>query len=307
LNSPSSSVPSVSSAVNQPNQSDRKGVGSRVWRVARAFLVLYLILVLVLMIFERWLVYPIPPLERGDWQPAGLAYEDVRFQSADGTKLHGWFVPHPSAKRAILYCHGNAEQVGDLPDLLAYLRDTLRASVFVFDYRGYGHSEGRPDEAGCIADGLAAQEWLAQKTGLRPDQIVLMGRSLGGGVAVAVAAEKGAQALVLENTFPSVVDVAALHYPWVPVRWLMDNRYDSLSRIQRYDGPVFQIHGSVDGLVPIAFARQLFEASPSREKRFLEMTDRGHNDSWPTSYYRELATFLDQVAAESPPTTDATK
>jgi fermentation-respiration switch protein FrsA (DUF1100 family) len=280
---------------------------SRIWNVARVVLVLYLLLVLMLMIFERWLVYPIPPVDRGDWHPAGLVYEDVQFQSADGTKLHGWFVPNPNAKRAILYFHGNGEQVGDLADLMAHLRDALQASVFMFDYRGYGHSEGRPDEAGCIADGLAAQKWLTNKTGLRPDQIVLMGRSLGGGVAVAVAAEKGAQALVLENSFPSVVDVAAIHYPWVPVRWLMDNRYDSLSRIQRYHGPVFQIHGTNDGLVPIAFAQKLFEASPSREKRFLEMTGRGHNDSWPASYYRELAKFLDQPASEANAATEATK
>jgi uncharacterized protein len=300
-------VNSVSVVANQSRQSDRKGIGSRIWRVARVLLVFYLLLVLMLMIFERWLVYPIPPVDRGDWHAAGLVHEDVHFQSADGTKLHGWFVPNPNSKRAILYFHGNAEQVGDLADLMAHLRDALQASVFVFDYRGYGNSEGRPDEAGCIADGLAAQKWLVQKTGLRPDQIVLMGRSLGGGVAVAVAAKEGARALVLENSFSSVVDVAAIHYPWVPVRWLMDNRYDSLSRIQRYDGPVFQIHGTADGLVPIAFARQLFEASPSREKRFLEMTDRGHNDSWPASYYGELAKFLDQAAAEANTTSEATK
>jgi fermentation-respiration switch protein FrsA (DUF1100 family) len=266
-------------------------------------LVFYLLVVLVLMILERWLVYPAPPVERGDWHPAGLVHEDVQFQSADGTKLHGWFVPRPNAKRAILYCHGNAEQVGDLADLVAHLRDTLQASVFVFDYRGYGHSEGRPDEAGCIADGRAAQNWLANKLGVRPNQIVLMGRSLGGGVAVALAAEEGAQAVVLENAFPTVLDVAASHFPWLPVRWLMDNRYDSVARIQHYHGPHFQIHGGNDDLVPVALGRRLFDSAPSHDKRFMEIPGRGHNDPWPASYYAELATFLDRASGETGTTT----
>jgi uncharacterized protein len=276
------------------------------WRVARAGLVFYLLLVLVLMILERWLVYPAPPIERGDWNPAALVHEDVHFVSADGTRLHGWFVPHPSAKRAILYCHGNAEQVGDLADLLAHFRDSLEASIFVFDYRGYGHSGGRPDEPGCIADGRAALHWLAGKVGVKPNQIVVMGRSIGGGVAVALAADEGAQALVIENAFPTIVDVAARHFPWLPVRWLMDNRYDSMSRIQRYNGPLFQVHGSLDDLVPIALGRQLFEASPSRDKHFTEIPGRGHNDAWPVSYYMELAKFLDQVGAQTPVATDET-
>ena len=151
--------------------------------------------------------------DRGDWHPTGLPHEDVWFQSADGTKLHGWFVPHPNPKRAILYCHGNGEHVAFNAELAAQLRDSLQASVFLFDYRGYGHSEGRPNEAGCIADGRAAQHWLAERMGIRPNEIVLMGRSLGGAVAVALASENGAQALVLENTFSSMPDVAAAALP----------------------------------------------------------------------------------------------
>jgi len=269
------------------------------WRVAQTLLVFYLCVVLGAMFLETWLVYPIPPVGRGDWNPAGLGHEDVWFQSADGTKLNGWFVPYPNAKRAILYCHGNAEQVGDRADLVARLRDALEASVFIFDYRGYGRSAGRPDEAGCIADGRAAQKWLADKMGIRPDQVVLMGRSLGGGVAVALAAENGAQALILENTFPSAVAVAGRHFAWLPVRWLMKNRYDSLNRIQHYTGPLFQSHGNIDTLIPFAMGRRLFDTSPSTNKQFLEIAGRGHNDPWPDSYYVQLRKFLDRVATES--------
>lgn len=265
------------------------------WRIVRPLLVAYLLVVLAMMILETWLVYPIPPVKRGDWQALGLDHEDVWFESADGSKLHGWFVPHANPKRAILYCHGNGEHVGDNVDLVAQLRDALEASVFVFDYRGYGRSEGTPTEAGCIADGRAAQEWLAKRMDIQPAGLVLMGRSLGGGVAVALAAEAGALALVLENTFPTMPDVAAVHYPWLPVRWVMDNRYDCMSRIQKYRGPLFQIHGKRDQIVPLELGRRLFDAAPSPQKRWVELADRGHNDPWPASYYAELAEFLDRV------------
>jgi fermentation-respiration switch protein FrsA (DUF1100 family) len=237
----------------------------------------------------------------GDWDPVGLHHEDVWFNSADGTKLHGWFVPHPEPKRAILYCHGNGEHIGCNVELAARLRDSLSASVFLFDYRGYGRSEGRPSEAGCIADGRAAQEWLANRAGGRPSDIVLMGRSLGGAVAVALAAEQGARALIVENGFPTMPEVAAVHFPWLPVVWGMRNRYDSLSRIRQYRGPLLQSHGVADDLVPIALARRLFEAAGGRSKKWIEFPELGHNSPWPTQYYDELAAFLDVsgLAAEN--------
>jgi fermentation-respiration switch protein FrsA (DUF1100 family) len=252
----------------------------------------------MMMLFERSLVYPIPPHTRGDWNPRGLTHEDVWFHSTDGTRLHGWFVPHSSPKRAILYCHGNAEHVADNDLLVAELRDRLQASVFIFDYRGYGRSEGRPDEAGCIADARAARDWLAEKTVRRPREIVLMGRSLGGGVATALAGQSGAEALVIENSFSSLHDVAAIHYPWLPIRWVMDNRYDAISDIRRYDGPLFQSHGSRDTIVPVALGRRLFDAAQSSRKRFVEFPHLGHNDRWPESYLAELAKFLDECAAD---------
>lgn len=253
----------------------------------------YLAVVIAMFWLETWLVYPAPPVEAGDWHPTGLDYEDVHFTSADGTKLHGWFVPHRSPKRAIVYCHGNGEFVAFNGDLAALLRDTLDASVFLFDYRGYGHSEGSPTEAGCIADGVAAQRWLAKRMGVEPNEIVVMGRSLGAAVAVGMAAELGAKALILENGFSRMTDVAGHHYPWLPVGLAMRNRYDSLVRIRDYQGPLLQSHGSNDWIVPIRFGRQLFDAAPTTHKKFIEFPRQGHNDPFPASYYRDLATFLD--------------
>jgi fermentation-respiration switch protein FrsA (DUF1100 family) len=260
--------------------------------------VAYLLIVLGMMLLETWLVYPAPSARLGDWAATGLEHEDVWFESADGTKLNGWFVPHKSPQRAILYCHGNGEHIAFNADLAARLRDSLEASVFLFDYRGYGRSEGRPSEAGCIADGLAAQHWLAGRMGIEPDEVVVMGRSLGAGVAVALAAQEGAQALVLENAFPVMSDVAARHYPWLPVRWVMENRYDCLSRIQKFQGPMMQSHGSSDELIPMVMARRLFDAAPSSAKRWIPFPGLGHNSQWPAEYYRELQAFLESQAAK---------
>jgi uncharacterized protein len=287
---------------------DFRRIAAGVWRIVRPLLIIYLLVVLLVMFIETWLVYPIPPLARGDWHPAGLDFEDVHFTSADGTKLHGWFVEHPGAKRAILYCHGNGENVGMNADLIAQLVESLDASVFIFDYRGYGHSEGSPTEAGCIADGLAAQRWLAKRTGKPPEEIVVMGRSIGSAIATAVAASNGAQALVLVNAFSRMTDVAASHYPWLPVRLVMKNRYDSVARIRNYQGPLFQSHGTADRIVPIRFGRELFDAAPTAQKKFVVFADRGHNDPEPASYYRELAAFLDGIppgGAEKTPTHSA--
>jgi fermentation-respiration switch protein FrsA (DUF1100 family) len=282
-----------------PVKSSRQRAASRIWRITRPVLVAYLLIVLGMMFLETWLVYPIPRLEWGDWKPSSFKYEDVYFDSADGTRLNGWLVPGVDPQRAILYCHGNGEDVAALGDFAVHLSETTGASVFIFDYRGYGYSAGKPNEAGCIADGAAAQQWLAKRAGIQPNEVVLMGRSLGSAVAVALAAENGARALVLENAFPTMPDVAAIHYAWLPVRWVMRNRYDNLTRILKYNGPLLQSHGAADSLIPLNFARRLFDASPSSVKKWLELPHLGHNDPPPSTYYRELASFLNAAAGLS--------
>jgi fermentation-respiration switch protein FrsA (DUF1100 family) len=256
----------------------------------------YALVLLAMTFLETWLVYPIPPVNRGEWNPVGLAHEEVWFNSADGTRLYGWFGPQRNCKRTILYCHGNGEDVSANADMLEKLRRELDANVFLFDYRGYGRSGGRPDEAGCIADGLAAQRWLADRLGVGNNDVVVMGRSLGGAIAVAIAAEQGAQALVLDSTFSRMTDAASYHYPWLPVRLLMRNRYDSVARIKHYQGPVYQSHGTADTIVPISFARKLFTVMPSRQKEFREFPGRDHNDPLPADFFPDVRRFLDQMA-----------
>ncbi|MEN0109800.1 MAG: alpha/beta hydrolase [Planctomycetota bacterium] len=250
---------------------------------------------------ERSLVYPAPPSGRGNWEPRWVDKQDVWFESRgpgrERANLHGWFAERAGARRVVLYSHGQTEHIPSLVSVIVRLQEALDASVLVYDYRGYGRSEGKPSEAGLIADGFAAQQWLAERCGVLPEEVVLVGRSLGGAVSVAVAAERGAKALVLESTFSRLTDVAAYHYPWAPVRQLMTQRFNSLERIGGYHGPLMQLHGTRDRVAPAKFARQLFAACPSRHKRFFVQRRGTHHEPAPLAYYAELNAFLAEVDA----------
>jgi len=252
---------------------------------------------LLLLWLENTLLYPAPKYPEGDWTAAYLPHEDIEFASADGTKLHGWLVEHPQPRAILLYCHGNGDCVGRLGPYLKELRDRQRVTIFAFDYRGYGKSEGSPGEPGILADGAAAQHWLAQRTGRQPGDIVLMGRSLGGGVAIDLAVNSGARGLILQNTPTSLPDAAARMYWFAPVHWLMKNRYDSLSKIGRYSGPVLISHGTADTLVPFDLGQRLFAAVKSQSKHLFPIAGGDHNDPEPAEY----DTALDEFLASLPP------
>jgi uncharacterized protein len=266
-------------------------------RILRGAAFIYCSLLLLLLLFENTLLYPAPkfPDPRGDWKATYLPHEEVEFASADGTKLHGWLVEYERPRAVILYCHGNGDCIGYLGWYLKELRDRQRVTVFAFDYRGYGKSEGSPSEAGLMADGHAAQQWLAKRLNIKPEEIVLMGRSLGGCVAVDLAANNGARGLILQSTTTSIPDAAAKIYWFAPVHWFMKNRYDSLSKIGRFHGPVLMSHGTADSLIPIALGRKLFEAVPSSQKRFFAFDGGGHNDPEPRSYDAALEEFLESL------------
>ncbi len=254
-------------------------------------------ILLLLLVLENALLYPAPKFPEGDWKAPQLDHEDVDFTSADGTKLHGWLAEHPNPRGVLMYCHGNGDCVGYLGPLMRELRDKHQLTVFAFDYRGYGKSEGSPSEPGILADGHAAQEWLAKRTGCTPADIILMGRSLGGGVAVDLAAKNGARALILQNTPTSIPDAAAYMYWFAPVHMLMKNRYDSLSKIGSYTGPVLISHGTADTLVPFALGQKLFAAVKSEMKRFFPIEGGGHNDVEPPEYEAALEEFLASLPA----------
>lgn len=269
----------------------RRGVTWLV-RPAALGLLTYLAIILMLAFFENELVYPGWRRSDGDWSPAGLHYEDVFFHAEDGTRLHGWYLPHEDPTAYVLYCHGNGDIVADAAWALDDVRQSSGAAIFVFDYRGYGRSEGRPHEAGVVADADAALDWLCQKADVPPERVVLIGRSLGGAVAARLAAQRGARGLVLERTFTSLPEVAHRVFPWLPVRLLMRNRYETLPHVAQYRGPLLQSHGTADELVPIEAGRQVFEAAASRPKQFIAMPGCDHNGPDSAEYREALREFL---------------
>lgn len=248
-------------------------------------------------LFERRLVFPAPRVAAGEWNPPNISFENVFFQGNDGTRLHGWYVPHPHPRAAVLYSHGNGECVPHLANRLRILNQQIGVSVFAWDYRGYGRSQGTPHENNVIPDARQAQLWLAKRVDVAPQQVVLVGRSLGGAVSIAVAAEYPVRGLVLDRTFACLLDTAAYNIPWLPVRRLMRNRFSSVERIRNYHGPLLQSHGAADEVVPLAMGKQLFDAAPSKKKRFIEIPDGNHNGPLPDYCYEALIEFLDELNA----------
>jgi len=247
-----------------------------------------------MMFLEERLIFFPAKYPAGDWRPYALEPEDASFSAADGTRLHGWYLPHPEPRGVVLFCHGNAGNITHRDYVLGQLRDVVGVSVLIFDYRGYGQSEGSPDEPGVLADARAARQWLARRAAVQADQIILMGESLGCAVAVDLAADGGARALVLQNAFSSAPDMAAYHYPWLPVRWLMRTRLDAAGTIGRYHGPLFQSHGDADSIVPYHFGRRLFEAA-NEPKQFLTLPGHDHNDLHGPEYYAKLRQFIEDL------------
>jgi len=270
------------------------------WRITRVVLVAYLGLMLLMMWLENSFVYHPTKHPSGDWSPPGLVFEDAWFQSGDGTRLHGWFLEHPDPIGTVLFCHGNAGNLAWRAETMRVLREVSRVNVLIFDYRGYGRSDGAPNEQGLYADARAARRWLADRVGIAPDEVVLMGRSIGGAVAVELAAADGAGGLVLESTFTSLPDVGAGFYPFLPVRWLMKNRFDSVAKIRNYHGPLLQTHGEADTLVPVTLGRQLFAAATNAApKQFVTYPGLNHNDPQPPVYYeRHLPEAIESWQAE---------
>ena len=231
----------------------------------------------------------------GDWAPKALNFSDVWIRTDDGIRIHGWYCPCENPRAIVLYAHGNAGNLSHRAAVMQLLQAQLRTSVLIFDYRGYGRSEGVPTVEGILNDARAARTFLANEAHINESEIVLMGNSLGGAVVVQLAVEKAPRALILENTFSSLKEVASHHYP--ALAWLVPSKkLDSASQIGRFQGPLLQSHGDADRTIPFALGLKLFEAA-NEPKHFVRIPNGDHNDWLPDEYYRQLNAFLDQITA----------
>jgi hypothetical protein len=249
-------------------------------RVPRVIVLLLLIGALLVLVWSgqrKLLYFPFGAVP----QPAEVALpgaETVAFDTDDGLTLHAWFVPaaSPSMRLTVIVFNGNGGNRALRAPLAARLADEGIATLLV-DYRGYGGNPGSPSEEGLARDARAARRYVAARTDVDPARIVYFGESLGSGVAVQLALDERPFALILRSPYTSIVDMAAHHYPFLPARWLLRDRFPSLDRIPRVVCPLLVIAARHDTIVPSDQSERLYAAATSR-KRFLMIEDADHND-----------------------------
>ncbi len=226
-----------------------------------------------------------------------MDYEDVFIETIDGVTLHGWFIAGRSS-RVLLFFHGNAGNISHRLDSIRQFRN-LGLSVLIIDYRGYGQSDGRTTESGIYRDADAAWRYLTETRGVRPNNVVIFGRSLGGSVAARLAARQHPLALIVESSFSSVPDIAQELYPWLPVRWLSRLSHATRDYVRDVDCPVLVVHSRDDEIIPFHHGQAIFAAAP--EPRTLLTLRGSHNDAYlrdERSYIEGLWAFL---TLSSPP------
>lgn len=238
----------------------------------------------------------------GIWEPEafGLSATDVWFDSRDGTKLHGWWMPHPSARGTLLFCHGNTGSIAHRIGVFRHLQ-RLKVNLLAFDYRGYGKSGGSPSEAGLFHDVRAAHEHLVEVIGRDPEEIILFGHSLGGAVAVDCALDCPVAGLVVQSSFTHIRDAAKAMFPTLPLHLAATRQFRSIDKVDRIQVPKLFIHGDCDESVPVELGKKLFEAASEPKELFI-VRRAGHNDVHRYGgkrYLRRLSRFRNRCLKSS--------
>ncbi len=252
-------------------------MGSMLIYIAVVLFVAYWGLGLILYLMQPTFLYR--PVREVSFTPdeLGLDFESVVFKSGDGLLLSGWYVPAESAELTVLFCHGNGGNMFHRLDSINIFYN-LGLNCFIFDYRGYGSSEGKPGEEGTYLDVMAAYKWLTEEKKVSPADIIIFGRSLGGSIAAQLASKVEARTLVIESVFTSYVDIGRKFYPYMPVRWFARFSYKTIDYIKDVLCPVMIIHSRNDEIVPFEFGLELYEAA-NEPKELVEILG-GHNDSF---------------------------
>lgn len=228
-----------------------------------------------------------------------LIWEDIWIEVAPGERINGWFVKASdkaecdSETKTILFCHGNAGNISRRVYTIQFLSE-LGVNVFMFDYRGYGRSDGSPSEQNVYTDARAAYDWLRQSKKVPAEQIYVFGRSLGGAVAIELAGAVPTAGLIVESAFTSAVDMGRRMYPFMPVGMLTRFKFDSISKIGKLNCPILVTHSPVDELIPYEMGQRLYRAAKS-DKRFIDLAG-SHNEriSYDNDHYiKGLRRFLE--------------
>lgn len=229
----------------------------------------------------------------------GLHYQELTLRTKDGVDISAWFVPADGARSFVLFCHGNAGNISHRIDSIRIFH-SFGLGMLIFDYRGYGKSLGTPDEEGTYRDAEAAWDYLVNTLYVKPEKIILFGRSLGSAVAAEIALRKRAGALIMESGFTSVPDLGKKFYPHLPVGIISRYRYASINKVGNIKIPKLFIHSPGDEIVPYEQGVKLFEKA-SEPKEFLQILG-GHNEGYLLSdkvYLNGIHDFLSRYLSIS--------
>lgn len=267
-----------------------------VWIVG-VIAVVYLLFGLYLFLFQsRYVFYPKYPERSITETPdsIGLAYEKVSLKTVNGENIAGWFVKGENSRGAVLFCHGNAGNIGHRLDSIRIFTE-LGLDVLIYDYRGYGESDGKPSEPNTYEDVETAWKYLVEERHINPDKIIVFGRSLGGSIASNIASRYSPGMLIIESTFTSLPDVAAPRFPYFPVRIIMKIKYQTSKYLSMVRCPVLIVHSRDDEEIPFSHGQKLYEIA-SDPKGFLEIKGT-HNEGYKESrsaYSKRLDKFITQ-------------
>ncbi|MFH1701634.1 MAG: alpha/beta hydrolase [Candidatus Zixiibacteriota bacterium] len=257
-------------------------------------IVIYLIILIFVYIIQHKMVYFPSHTISVTPRDANLEFEDLYLTTSDGVNINAWYVPAVASQATIIICHGNGGNISHRLETIE-LFNQLNLSVLIFDYRGYGRSEGKTTEDGTYKDAEAAWDYLIKTKNVPPENIIIFGRSLGGAVACWLAREKSPAVLIVESSFTSIPDIAAKLYPYLPIRLIARYKYDSKEYIKGIKSPVLFIHSPDDDLVAYDLGKKLFEVA-NEPREFLEISG-SHNEGFLSSgnhYKNGIKNFLDK-------------
>lgn len=267
-------------------------------RVARILIAVYAGILILAVCFESQLVYH-PSQLAAEYRFSG--FEEHFVSVTSNHTLHAISFSIPSADKWVIFFHGNAGNLASRQGFIKELALRLKRNILAIDYRGYGKSTGSPSEEALFSDSLEIGNYANTELGIRFDDTLVMGRSLGGAVAVYFASYNEVEAVALINTFTSLPDVALNLYPFLPTNFLMRNQYEVEGRASTLTAPVFQAHAQNDELVPFEIGERLHHAIES-EKELFVLKGAGHNSSMPPEYFHRLTAFLKKLEDKPGPT-----
>ena len=288
------------------------------WRILRILTLFFLVFTCFIMFFEERLIFIPSKYPNGNWESPqferldnnrSLRIETCEFSSKDGHKLHGWYCyvepteeertsGNSTPRKILFWCHGNAGNLSDRYDEIKLMMQ-LPIDIFIFDYRGYGKSEGRPTEHGMYMDTEAAWDYLIKVRNNDPKDIIIFGKSLGGAAAIDLASKVEAAGLIVQSSFTSLPDMAAVTFPFIP-KFLIRTKMDSFTKIKKVACPKLIIHSRIDEIIPYRLGKKLFENAKA-PKTFHEIPDATHNDlliMYDSNYGKTMKNFIESLPNE---------